>query len=74
MGLELNNVKSKLERLICSVHLKRPEIKVVGSNLKFDCCCEQFCEKCATAGKKAFENEAKRAITDTLNKAFKKFR
>jgi hypothetical protein len=74
MSLNLNNVKTKLERLTCVIHHQHPEIRVIGSELKFNCCCQAFQEKCVTASKKAFEDEAERAITDTLNKAFKKFR
>ena len=37
MDLNLNNVKSRLERLTCSSHLKHPTISFNGSNLKFEC-------------------------------------
>ena len=74
MGLSLYNVKSKVERLTCSTHGKHPVIKVVGSNLNFECCCETFKSKCVQETQKALAEDGKKMIEDTLNKAFKKFR
>lgn len=74
MGLDLNSIKNKVERLVCSVHGKHPSIKVFGSELKFECCCENFRTKCLDESQKAFAEEAKKTITNTLNNAFKKLR
>jgi len=74
MSLNLNTIKSKLEQLTCSVHGKHPIIKVVDSNLNFECCCENFRTKCLNESKKTFGDEIQKSLTETFNKAFKKLR
>ncbi len=74
MSFSLNNIKSRLVRLICTVHRQHPEITIVGTNLNFKCCCEEFRSECLQESKKEFAEEAKKSLTESFNKAFKKFK
>jgi hypothetical protein len=74
MSMNLNNVKNRLERLTCFTHREHPGVRIVGSKLQFECCCDNFKNKCLEETQRALANEAEKTISDTLDKAFKKFR
>jgi len=74
MSFSLNSIKNRLVKLNCTVHRQHPEITIVGTNLNFKCCCEAFRSKCLQESQKEFGEEAKKSLTESFNKAFKKFR
>ena len=42
MGINEQNIKSKLEKMVCEDCGKSPEVHITGGKINISCCCEPF--------------------------------
>jgi hypothetical protein len=71
--VNLNNIKRKLEALLCPKCNKHPSISVTGNKLEVNCCCESFKRHINSAVKKELAAQAKPNIDKMVKNIFKKF-
>jgi len=71
MLMKLDSVKRSLESMVCRKHGKHPTVRISGSSLNFECCCEAFEKELIRKSKSLIAEQAKRDINDSLRSMFK---
>ncbi len=69
--MKLDSVKRSLESMRCRKHGKHPTVKISGSSLKFECCCEAFEKELIRKAETLIAEQAKRDVDGSLRNLFK---
>ena len=69
--MKLDSVKRSLESMRCRKHGKHPTVKISGSSLKFECCCEAFEKELIRKAETLIAEQAKRDVEGSLRNLFK---